>query len=113
MQKRLSSLSSKKLAQSSLGAFCTNDLMTNPNKDIDDVIISAQIKILEDAIKRYEKLEEIKKYTKMVLEDIETVTEDDIQRALELEKKITIEDDDAVQKLLESEGLLNDLYGEE
>ena len=71
-----------------------------------------QIEILEDAIKKYNKLEEIKKYSKMVLEDIDNVTEEDILNAIELEKKISIDDDIAVQKLLQSEGLIKDIYGE-
>ena len=49
----------------------------------------------------------------MVLEDIDYVTEEDILNALELEKKISIEDEIAVQKLLQSEGLLKDIYGDD
>lgn len=111
MQKHLYSLFSLKRNPSSFEAFNGSAFATNPNQKADDEIIKKQIEILEDAIERYNKLEEIKKYTKMALEDIDVVTEEDILNALEIEKKISIEDDLAVQKLLESEGLLRDVLG--
>ncbi len=112
MQKHFMSFLNKEDTKTSLQAFSSNPFMSMPKADIDDAIIAKQIEILEDAIKKYNKLEEIKKYSKMVLEDIDNVTEEDILNAIELEKKISIDDDIAVQKLLQSEGLIKDIYGE-
>lgn len=84
--------------------------MSDPNGEIDNEIIKKQIEVLEEAIKEYERLEDIKKFTKLALEEIDNVTEDDILRAVELEEKISIDDDLAVKKLLQSEGLINDIF---
>lgn len=73
------------------------------------VITQKQIEILEDAIKRYERLEDVRRFSSLVLEDIETVTEEDIQRALELESAVSIEDEKAVLNLIQNEGFLKDL----
>ena len=113
MQKHLKSFLNKEDKKTSLHAFSTNPISGVQNFEIDDVIIQKQLEVLEHAIKQYNKLEEIKKYSKMVLEDIDYVTEEDILNALELEKKISIEDEIAVQKLLQSEGLLKDIYGDD
>ncbi len=75
----------------------------------DAVITQKQIEILEDAIKRYERLEDVRKFSSLVLDDIETVTEEDIQRALELESTVSIEDEKAVLNLIQNEGFLRDL----
>ena len=64
---------------------------------------------MEDAIRRYEKLEDIKKFSHLALEDIENVTEEDIQRALEIENMVSIEDEKAVLNLIQNEGFLKDL----
>lgn len=72
-------------------------------------ISQKQIEILEDAIRRYEKLEDIKKFSHLALEDIENVTEEDIQRALEIENMVSIEDEKAVLNLIQNEGFLKDL----
>lgn len=73
------------------------------------LITQKQIEILEDAIKRYERLEDIRKFSSLVLDDIETVTEEDIQRAVELENTVSIEDEKAVLNLIQNEGFLRDL----
>ena len=44
-----------------------------------------------------------------MLDDIETVTEEDIQRAVELENTVSIEDEKAVLNLIQNEGFLRDL----
>lgn len=72
-------------------------------------ITEKQIEILEDAIKRYERLEDIKKFSKIALEDMENVTEEDIRRAVELEEMVSIEDEKAVLNLIQNEGFLWDL----
>ncbi len=103
----------KKDNPTSLEAFADNVFATNPKDDLNSILINKQLEILNDAIERYNRLEEIKKYTALALDDIENVTEEDIERAAELEEKISIEDDLAVQKLLESEGLIKDIFGGE
>lgn len=112
MQKHLRSIFSEKYSKTGTEEFFKSPFATAPNSKMNDVIIKKQLEILQDAIERYNKLEEVKKYTKMVLEDIDVVTEEDIKNALEIEEKISIEDDLAVKKLLESEGLLKDIFGE-
>ena len=79
----------------------------SPGSDI--AISQKQIEILEDAIRRYERLEDIKKFSALALEDIENVTEEDIQRAVELENTVSIEDEKAVLNLIQNEGFLKDL----
>lgn len=113
MQKRNQTSFVKNVVQGGFQPFNHNFFMTKPTDEINDVIINKQLEILEDAIKRYNRLEEVKKYTKMVLEDIDVVTEEDIKNALEIEAKLTIEDDLDVKKLLESEGLYEDIFGEQ
>ena len=76
----------------------------SPGSDI--AISQKQIEILEDAIRRYERLEDIKKFSALALEDIENVTEEDIQRAVELENTVSIEDEKAVLNLIQNEGFL-------
>ncbi len=71
--------------------------VTSPYSAGSDLEISQkQIEILEDAIKRYERLEDIKKFSKIALNDIETVTEDEIKRAIELENTVSIDNELAV-----------------
>lgn len=77
--------------------------------DSDVAISQKQIEILEDAIRRYERLEDIRKFSAIALEDIENVTEEDIQRAVELENTVSIEDERAVLNLIQNEGFLKDL----
>lgn len=72
-------------------------------------ITEKQIEILEDAIKRYERLEDVKRFSKIALEDMENVTEEDIRRAVELEEMVSIEDEKAVLNLIQNEGFLWDL----
>ena len=50
----------------------------SPGSDI--AISQKQIEILEDAIRRYERLEDIKKFSALALEDIENVTDEMIDR---------------------------------
>ena len=84
--------------------------VTSPYSAGSDLEISQkQIEILEDAIKRYERLEDIKKFSKIALNDIETVTEDEIKRAIELENTVSIDNELAVLNLIQNEGFLNDL----
>ena len=84
--------------------------VTNPYGFNSDIAISQeQISILEDAIQRYERLEDVRKFSVMALEDIETVTEEDIKRALELENTVSIDNEQAVLNLIQNEGFLNDL----
>lgn len=115
MHKYLTSFLKKKDKKAPLSNFMTSDFMTFPNikKETNQSITNEQIKILENAIKEYNRLEDVKKFTKMALYEIDRVTEEDILNAVELEKKISIEDDIAVKKLLESEGLLADIYGDD
>lgn len=114
MHKYLTSFLKKKDKKAPLSNFMTSDFMTFPDKkEINRSITNEQIKILENAIREYNKLEDVKKFTKMALYEIDRVTEEDILNAVELEKKISIEDDIAVKKLLESEGLLADIYGDD
>ena len=84
--------------------------MSVPDFQNDDEIIQKQIEVLEEAIKEYNRLEDIKKFTKLALVDIDNVTEEDIQRAVELEEKISIDDDIQVKKLLQSQGLIDDIF---
>lgn len=106
-----SSLSFSKNASKPLtGAFSTNQFMSVPDFQNDDEIIQKQIQVLEEAIKEYNRLEDIKKFTKLALVDIDNVTEEDIQRAVELEEKISIDDDIQVKKLLQSQGLIDDIF---
>lgn len=81
----------------------------NPVPEIN--ITQQQIEILEDAIRRYERLEDVKRFSSLVLEDVEYITEDDIKRALEAEKAVSIEDEKAVLALIQNEGFLKDLDG--
>lgn len=83
--------------------------LSSPNVNSELNISQKQIEILEDAIKRYERLEDIKRFSSLVLEDVENITEDDIKRALEAEKAVSIEDDKAVLALLQNEGFLKDI----
>jgi len=91
------------LMRQALGA--TNPYITSPELEISQ----KQIEILEDAIKRYERLEDIKRFSNLVLDDIETVTEDEIKRALELENTVSIDNEQAVLNLIQNEGFLKDL----
>lgn len=75
----------------------------------DALITQKQIEILEDAIKRYERLEDIRRFSSLALDNIECVTEEDIQRAVELENTVSIEDEKAVLNLIQNEGFLRDL----
>lgn len=75
----------------------------------ENIISEKQIEILEEAIRRYERLEDIRKFTKLAVSDIETVTEEDINRALEVENMVSIEDEKAVLALIQNEGFLKDL----
>ncbi len=77
--------------------------------DSDIAISEEQISILEDAIRRYERLEDIRKFSALALDDIETVTEEDIKRAVELENTVSIDNEQAVLNLIQNEGFLKDL----
>lgn len=110
MQKNLNSSFLNAAKKPVLSPFNKSMYMSDPNGEIDNEIIKKQIEVLEEAIKEYERLEDIKKFTKLALEEIDNVTEDDILRAVELEEKISIVDDLAVKKLLQSEGLINDIF---
>ena len=112
MGRYLNSSNKEKTKKKTSGRFSVNPFMSNPNGEINDTVINKQIEMLEDAVKRYERLEDIKKFTSMALYEIENATEEDIKNALEIEEKISIEDDIAVKKLLESEGLLADIFGD-
>ncbi len=84
--------------------------VTSPYAADSDIAISEkQISILEDAIRLYERLEDVRKFTCLALDDIETVTEEDIERALELEKAVSIDNERAVLNLIQNEGFLQDL----
>jgi len=96
-----------KLLRDALGMTSPISASSFENPDI--AISQKQIEILEDAIRRYERLEDIKKFSALVLEDIENVTEDDIKRALELENTVSIQDEKAVLDLIQNEGFLKDL----
>ena len=115
MHKYLTSFLKKKDKKTPLSSFQTSEFMTLPNQKPEKnvSITNEQIKVLENAIKEYNRLEDVKKFTKMALEDIEKVTEEDILNAIELEKKINKENDIAIQKLLESKELLEDVCGEQ
>lgn len=89
-----------------------SEFVTNPSGEINDIIIKKQLEILQEAIDRYDRLEDIKKFTKLTLQEMDNVDEDDIKRALELEEKISIDDDAQIQKLLESEDFINAILGE-
>jgi len=90
-----------------LGAI--NPFAPKTSLESEALITQQQIEILEDAIRRYERLEDIRKFSALVLDDIETVTEEDIKRALELENTVSIEDEKAVLNLIQNEGFLRDL----
>ncbi len=77
--------------------------------DSDIAISEEQISILEDAIQRYERLEDIRKFSALALNDIETITEEDIKRAVELENTVSIDNEQAVLNLIQNEGFLKDL----
>lgn len=84
--------------------------ITSPYAADSDIAISQkQISILEDAIRRYERLEDVRKFTCLALDDIETVTEEDIKRALELENTVSIDNEQSVLNLIQNEGFLKDL----
>lgn len=89
---------------------------TNPIGDIREIhksITNEQIAVLEDAIKQYKRLEEIKKYTSMVLKEIEMIDEKQLQReTAEIEQKLKKEADIDIEKLLESENFLEELYAD-
>ena len=72
--------------------------------DSDIAIAEEQISILEDAIQRYERLEDIRKFSALALNDIETITEEDIKRAVELENTVSIDNEQAVLNLIQNEG---------
>lgn len=110
MLKKSSLSFSKNASKPLMGAFSTNQFMSVPDFQNDDEIIQKQIEVLEEAIKEYNRLEDIKKFTKLALVDIDNVTEEDIQRAVELEEKISIDDDIQVKKLLQSQGLIDDIF---
>lgn len=86
-----------------------NPYSPNASLESEAAITQRQIEILEDAIKRYERLEDVRKFSEIALEDIETVTEEEIQRALELENTVSIENEKAVLNLIQNEGFLRDL----
>ncbi len=84
--------------------------VTSPYAAESDIAISEkQISILEDAIRRYERLEDVRKFTTLALDEIETVTEEEIKRALELENAVSIDNEQAVLNLIQNEGFLKDL----
>ncbi len=84
--------------------------VTSPyGADSDIAISQKQISILEDAIRQYERLEDVRKFTCLALDDIETVTEEDIKRAIELENTVSIDNEQAVLNLIQNEGFLKDL----
>ncbi len=112
MQNSIKNIQNKKLQnpllKDALGV--TSPILYNSSLEISQ----KQIEILEDAIQRYERLEDIKKFSKLVFEDIDAenadfITEEDIKRALEVEKMVSIEDEKAVLALIQNEGFLNDL----
>ena len=112
MQNSIKNIQNKKLQnpllKDALGV--TSPILYNSSLEISQ----KQIEILEDAIQRYERLEDIKKFSKLVFEDIDAenadfITEEDIKRALEVEKLVSIEDEKAVLALIQNEGFLNDL----
>ncbi len=115
MHKYLTSFLKKKDKKAPLSNFQISDYMSLPNQkeEKSTSITNEQIKVLENAIKEYNRLEDIKKFTKMALVDIDKVTEEDIIKAVELENKIEEQDNIAVKNLLKSKELLKDIYGEE
>lgn len=86
-----------------------NPYVPRTSLESEAVITQKQIEILEDAIKRYERLEDVRRFSSIVLEDIENVTEEEIKRAVELENTVSIEDEKAVLNLIQNEGFLQDL----
>ena len=70
MQKHLKSFLNKEDKKTSLHAFSTNPISGVQNFEIDDVIIQKQLEVLEDAIKQYNKLEEIKNIQKWFLKTL-------------------------------------------
>ncbi len=99
----------KPLLDSAIGMTSPFVSKTAPASKYNLEISQKQIEILEEAIKHYERLEDIKKFSQMALEDIENVTEEDIKRALEIENMVSIEDEKAVLNLIQNEGFLRDL----
>ena len=84
--------------------------MSVPDFQIVAEIIQNQLSFLAVAINESNTLEDIPKFTKLALVDIDNVTEEDIQRAVELEEKISIDDDIQVKKLIQSQGLIDDIF---
>ena len=105
--KNLENARSDSLLKEALGVI--NPYVRNSSLESEAAITQKQIEILEDAIRRFERLEDVRKFSAIALDDIETVTEEEIQRAVELENLVSIEDERAVLNLIQNEGFLRDL----
>ena len=115
MHKYLTSFLKKKDKKAPLSDYKTSNFMTFPDikKEPSRSVTYEQIKVLEDAIKEYNRLEDVKKFTKMALYEIDRVTEEDILAAIEIEEKIKQDKEFAAKKLLESKEFLADIYGDD
>ena len=115
MHKYLTSFLKKKDKKAPLSDYKTSNFMTFPDikKETNHSVTYEQIKVLEDAIKEYNRLEDVKKFTKMALYEIDKVTEEDILAAIEIEEKINQDKEFAAKKLLETKEFLADIYSDD
>lgn len=105
-----------KISELRRGLFTPNSFASNPINEIRQIhqsITSEQIEVLEDAIRQYERLEEIKKYTSIVLREIEMKNKQELElEARELEARLRRDREIDIERLLNSEDFLNDLYAD-